>query len=354
MEHKVEVEISEVAKKKESICNGCSNNCRYCSTREIKSRLHSQSSDWATEQVDVMKAFNTGYRKVRDNDPSTYDIVFPTTHDITLNTLGASLAFLKKVLVAGNTVLIITKPNPVCIQALTMELAPWKSQIHLRLSITAMDEGLLKYWEPNAPSFQQRFIALKDCFNKGFKTSVNIEPALDIPNLPVLVDTVMPFVTDKIWIGKMNHANRCVVVETEEDRVQLERILNSQEDLHFWNLYHKLKSNPKIGYNDSMRTVINPLIEKQQHKAQTDSPLPKESVSSQPEPVEISSHGVVASDFAFELLKVFSERQAAQFQQLQLIEDIVAPFVSSHPELQKVNEILKTLKPKSRNGFNLN
>ena len=74
---------------------------------------------------------------------------------------------LRKLLAAGNEVLIVTKPHLECVERLCRELAAYKEKIVFRFTIGAMDDELLAFWEPGAPAFAERLAALKHAHAAG-------------------------------------------------------------------------------------------------------------------------------------------------------------------------------------------
>ncbi len=144
------------------------------------------------------KAINKGYGKRKGM------VMFPTSHDITTETLEYCIIVLRKLLSPGNRVLIVSKPDPYCIKLLTLKLEEYKNQILFRFTITSMDNKQLEKWEPNAPSLKDRLFALKYVFQKGFETSVNIGPFLD-KNPYNLICLVSPYITETIWIEPLNY-----------------------------------------------------------------------------------------------------------------------------------------------------
>jgi hypothetical protein len=110
---------------------------------------------------------------------------------------------LKKVLGAGNTVLITTKPDPFCIKKLCSKLANYKNLICFRFTVTSAWNPTLRKYEPHAPSFQMRKNAIMHAFKKGFKTSLSIEPLLQPTPIPI-INILSKFINDEIWIGIMS------------------------------------------------------------------------------------------------------------------------------------------------------
>ena len=129
--------------------------------------------------------------------------MLPTTHDIFPEILDESIEYLLKHLQVGNKLLIVSKPELQVIKAICNDLAEYKEQIQLRFTITTTSEDLINFWEPNAPSFNERLKSLKYAFYKDFNTSVSIEPFLDRTPLP-LIEKINGF-ANIIWVGPMNH-----------------------------------------------------------------------------------------------------------------------------------------------------
>jgi DNA repair photolyase len=177
---------------------GCSNNCRYCYARKMAIRFGRKTEDTWKIMVPNMKAIKKGYNKRNGR------IMFPSSHDITAESLENCLVVLAKLLDAGNEVLVTTKPRFNCVKKVCETFSDKKDLMQFRFTITSNNDTLLNFWEPGAPSFQERVDSLKYAFNHGFKTSVSIEPYLDEDPF-LLVEKIRPFITESIWIGKMNY-----------------------------------------------------------------------------------------------------------------------------------------------------
>ncbi len=89
---------------------------------------------------------------------------------------------------------------------------------------------MLKFWEPNAPSFEERLRSLKYAYDKGYKTSISIEPFLD-KDPYVLVEKLMPFTSKSIWIGKMNYVSINNLMNSERSYYNKIKQNNSKENL---------------------------------------------------------------------------------------------------------------------------
>ena len=246
----------EWAKKNINISTGCSNRCLYCYAREMKSRLKQvKAENWGTEVIDEAKIAKS-YRKVRNDDPSIYDVMTPTVHDLTPATIEGMVTVLKKTLDSDNSVVIVSKPRLDCIKRLVEELNPWMAQIVFRFTITSKDDTLLKYWEPGAPGFDERLKSLEYAFNHGFTTSVSVEPCLNLPDVANLVGIIDDFVSETIWIGKMNKVKLRVAVNNEEDRRMVAALEAGQTDAVVLEVYNSLKNHPKIRWKDSFKETL--------------------------------------------------------------------------------------------------
>lgn len=221
-----------------NIYSGCSNDCVYCYAKKMAIRFKRKTNENWKDMILNEKAFNKRYGKRKGR------VMYPSTHDITIETITNNIIFLKnEILLPGNIVLITTKPDPRCIEKLCSELSDYKSQIQFRFTITSFHDKILKEFEPNAPSFNQRFQALQYAYKKGWKTSLSIEPFLDNNPIP-MIETIAPFVSDTIWVGKLNY------VKTEFN--SLENIINIVERLR--NLPEDIKS--KIRLKDSIKNLL--------------------------------------------------------------------------------------------------
>lgn len=230
---------------------GCSHDCRYCFARfnAVNRFKYIKEGEWENEVINQKEVSKN--RKKLDGS-----ILFPSTHDIVPKTVDTCLVVLKKLLTAENKVLIVSKPHFECIEKLCDQLSPYVRQILLRFTIGATDNAILKYWEPGAPSFEERLASLKHAYSKGFATSVSTEPMLDPYHIWTLVKACEPFVTDAIWIGKMNKVEKLVSIENEEDRKMVHAIQNGQTDAKIKIIYDSLKDNSMIKWKESIKIVV--------------------------------------------------------------------------------------------------
>lgn len=184
--------------------------------------------------------------------------MFPSTHDITESNVDSYLIVVKKVLEVGNEVLIVSKPHLAVIKTLCKELAAYKEQILFRFTIGTNKQTVLDYWEPNAPSYKERLSALKYAFRLGFQTSISCEPCLH-PNVKPLIETLLPFVTDSIWIGLPNRLVQRLSTNGFKDKETVRRaneLLVQLDENWAETLYKDYRLNPKIRWKESLKKIL--------------------------------------------------------------------------------------------------
>ncbi len=116
--------------------------------------------------------------------------------------------------------------------------------------------------------FEERLKSLQYAHKLGFKTSVSSEPLLDI-NLNKIYDmvtTLKPFVSDSIWLGKMNLGKKRVSINggSNEDIKRLKQLVEFQNDENIKILYNKFKNDNKIKWKESIKKIVG--IELSQEK----------------------------------------------------------------------------------------
>jgi len=196
--HKITLGTKEWADSNINCYYGCSNNCQYCYAKKMAIRFKRKTEkNWKIMEPN-QKIIDKGYAKRKGR------VMFPTSHDITEESLERCLIVLKKLLDAKNEVLITTKPRLICIKEICKNFSNKKDLIQFRFTITSKDNEKLRFWEPGAPLFEERLEALKHAFNNGFRTSISIEPFLDEDPF-FLINSLKPYVIESIWIGKMNY-----------------------------------------------------------------------------------------------------------------------------------------------------
>ncbi len=243
---------TEWASSNKNFINGCSNNCKYCYARSMAIRFKRKTTDNWQEEIVNIKNLNQKAKKENGR------IMFPSSHDITPVNLHKSIFFLRELLSVGNQMLIVSKPHFEVIEAICDTFPDYKENILFRFTIGSKDSSILKFWEPDAPNYEERKKCLMYAFNKGFATSVSCEPMLD-NNTIELVKDLEPYITDAIWIGKVNRLAHSLKINGYTDIETKERaneLLSFQLDNNIWKLYNQLSDNPKIKWKESIKKVV--------------------------------------------------------------------------------------------------
>lgn len=230
-------------------CTGCSHDCRYCYAKEMAVRFGRVTRDeWSQENI-RQKDVEKQYQKMNGT------VMFPSAHDITPNNFSACITVLEKLLEAGNRVLIVSKPHFDCVREICHAFTNFKEQVLFRFTITAADDNILSFWEPNAPSYTERKKALEYAHTNGYDTSVSMEPMLDSDHIESLVMDLVPFVSNSIWIGKMNGIKRRVKIDSRAMEAEVNRVKVGQTDQRIESIYKTLRYHPLVKWKDSIKKV---------------------------------------------------------------------------------------------------
>ncbi|WFB36788.1 radical SAM protein [Kiritimatiellota bacterium B12222] len=245
--------VGEWASHSVNIQSGCEKNCKYCYAKSMAIRFGRKTpSNWNKKPDLNEKAIGKGYRKREGR------IMYPTSHDITPRNIEEYLTVLLKLLESGNEVLIVSKPTLPCIKRICEECEAYKDQILFRFTIGSANDSVLKFWEPGAPMFQHRLDCLKLAYKNGFATSVSSEPMLD-NRIDKVVTKTMPYVTDAIWLGRVNQLRQALSINCPKDNVAKKRgdeLLAKQTDTYLSELYESYKDDPKVKYKDSIKEAV--------------------------------------------------------------------------------------------------
>ena len=236
-----------------NICIGCAHECRYCYAHSQACWTKAQmriSGEWAKQKLNPNRA-----RLGAEIGPVGV-VMFPTSHDITPEFLGQSLETIRNLL-RHNKVLIVSKPHLSVIRVLCKELADRRADILFRFTIGSLNKALCAYWEPGAPTPQERLKCLQHAFNQGFATSVSAEPMLDdLAGTIKLVDRVSPWVTDTIWLGKMGKIPWRHNSHVPGFVAAGKRIKALQTDQEILKLVDALAGRKQVRWKDSIQKVL--------------------------------------------------------------------------------------------------
>ncbi len=236
-----------------NIALGCEHNCRYCYGRTSALRFGriKNTAEWQKMVIQRNKV-EKPYNKRKGT------IMFPSTHDITPNILVESIIVLRKMLQSGNRVLIVSKPHLECIKRICEELILYRKQILFRFTIGSHQDDILKFWEPYAPSLEERIASLKYAFENGFATSVSCEPLLSNDVID-LYSMLKPFVTHSIWFGGLNrHEQR--VDKTGwgvKEYLFLKKTMEARGTEQVRGYYEVFKYEPLVRWKDSFKEILN-------------------------------------------------------------------------------------------------
>jgi len=231
-------------------CTGCSHDCLYCYAKGMAIRFKQVTANqWPQEQIrpkDVSKRHQK------------YDgqVMFPSSHDITPNNLGACLTVLKNLLDSGNRVLVVSKPHLDCINKICDTFGIFRDQILFRFSIGACNDQILSYWEKSAPGYDERKECLIYAHQTGFQTSVSVEPMLDSANIDTLIGELLPYATQSIWLGTMNHLRRFGKCSDMVLCQAIETIKRGQTDSIIKAIYERHKTNLKIKWKKEIKKMV--------------------------------------------------------------------------------------------------
>eukprot|EP00727_Mastigamoeba_balamuthi_P011051 m51a1_g6569 hypothetical protein (305) ;mRNA; r:179135-180359 len=231
---------------------GCEHNCRYCYARHFAVTRFSQltADRWPHPKVRWAEV-----RKKRGRVGRT--VFFPSSHDITPSVLGPCRELLLNVLRGGNRVLVVSKPHLACVRDLCAALAPYRPRVAFLFTITALDDALLAYWEPGAPGLAERLACLRLACERGYATSVNVEPMLQPRRARELYEAVDRWVTGHVRFGMMNMASERVAGaagpggEDEEERARLGEVLAGQTPEALARVRDQLSGLPKVRWTES-------------------------------------------------------------------------------------------------------
>jgi DNA repair photolyase len=229
----------------------CPHDCRYCYARvaALKKGLIDSASDWSRvrtidAEVETSRPYYEG------------QVMFPAAHDIVEDNLEKALQVVSRLLEAGNRVLIVSKPSRYCIEEICDRFSGRREKILFRFTITGRNSAILGFWEPGAPAYQERLESLQVAFERGFQTSVSIEPMLDLEDLAGMIDEIEPYVSHSIWVGKLNRIEERVSVNSTEAAAEVERIRHEQSDREIIGLYERLKDRPLVRWKESIKLVV--------------------------------------------------------------------------------------------------
>lgn len=228
---------------------GCSHDCKYCyaASYATEKGYITNRAEWANEQLCPRRL---------PTKPGV--VMFPTAHDITPFFLDSSISAISGMLQAGRQVLVVSKPHLECVKALCDAFSDYRQQLLFRFTIGSINQQVCQFWEPGAPSPAERIAALQYAFLHCFRTSVSLEPMLEgAMGAAEVFRAVEPYVSETIWIGKMNSPRKRVDVTVPDNLAAVELIEAVQCDEEIMTIYNALKHDNKVEWKDSILQVVN-------------------------------------------------------------------------------------------------
>ena len=134
-----------------------------------------------------------------------------------------------------------------------------KDRVTFRLTIGSTDNEVLKFWEPGAPSYEERKACLQYAFEHGYGTGISVEPWWG-GDIDSLISELRPFVTDSIWIGKMNRGKARMKnnghwnPQTEAKYNELMTVWYADSNIKA--IYDRYKDDPLISWKESIAKVV--------------------------------------------------------------------------------------------------
>ncbi len=243
---------TEWAERNRNCIIGCEHDCVYCYSRAnaIKDGTVAGNAEWLVEKVEEAELAKRQYK---------IDglVMLPSRHDTTPANIKYVLPYLRDVLEVGNYVLFVSKAHLNCIKLLCRELAEYKDQLLIRVTIGSMNPLLCKFWERNAPHPQERLMALQCAMNSGFETSCSMEPMLHgVEDAVATYRAVEPYVTERVWIGAMNELEKRVDMTNPNLKRAVADLKAQQSRSELVRLYNLLKDEPKVLWKESIKKAV--------------------------------------------------------------------------------------------------
>ena len=189
-------------------------------------------------------------------------VMFPTQHDVHQGNLAWCLEVLDALLWCDNRVLLVTKADPACIEAILDRYGHGVGpvlRLEIRVTLGALDDAVLGFWEPGAPSAAARIEALRMAA-KYFRASGSAEPLLAPWEARRLYDAIAPW-AETIWVGCLNHGRKRTawLAGTALEAEAAERLRDIeawQTPLAIREVAAALAGCPKVRWKDSYRKIL--------------------------------------------------------------------------------------------------
>ena len=246
----------------------CPYKCKYCYAYGLikKRGKRWKISEESLEKEEFILRYN--WKKAINPLKLPFVVMYPSMHDLIYEGMNEHLWYIKNRLIPlkDATILLVSKGDFRVIKEMSSELAEYKSKIIWRLTITTNDQKELSdFFESNAPPYNERIKSLKYLEEKGFRTSISIEPLLPPKNKEMpfgeieFVNSLSKITNGDIWIGLMNHIpkkryNGRDITELESKHFS--RIENFYDIEWIEKMVHTYYKNKQIYWKDSIKKIM--------------------------------------------------------------------------------------------------
>jgi DNA repair photolyase len=135
-----------------NVFSGCVHDCKYCYAKSMAVRFKRKTPEnWKDEEVDCSRLHVVPKPKKEGGYT-----MFPSSHDMTPENFGYAVYTVNLLLEKGHHLLLVSKPHPFVIQKICRIFADKRDKILFRFTIGSSNSETLRFWEPNAPSFEER------------------------------------------------------------------------------------------------------------------------------------------------------------------------------------------------------
>lgn len=242
-----------------NVSKGCSNGCIYCyaCANAVRRKWVMDHREWTKEDV-----IPVGRLRRRLPSVSGKVVMFPSNHDITDVTLPRYLEGLSDLILKGHKVLVVSKPRLRLIKQVADRADEMGGNVEFRFTIGSVYDDVLRFWEPNAPTCRERMDCAEYTRERGFSTSISVEPMLDDVS-PVQIVDWSEGIADTVWIGlprslptrlKLNGfitGPHRLSPFFEAAHALLANLNNSLPAI-----YNELKDNPRVMWKDSVQHAL--------------------------------------------------------------------------------------------------
>lgn len=235
-----------------NIIKGCKCGCKDCyANADAYRHKYVAPGQWTNEVLNE--------RKLNERVPGGHKLtMFPSTHNISPEFLEPCMEKIQQILDSGSDILAVLKPWLEVVKPICTRFEAEKDRIIFRFTIGSTDNAVLKFWEPGAPSFEERMACLKYAFEHGFETSVSCEPWRG-GDIDGLISELRPYTSNSIWIGKVNLGKTRLKINghwNPETEVKYNELMAEYADENIMAIYNRYKDDPLIRWKESIAKVV--------------------------------------------------------------------------------------------------